>query len=42
MTTPKQITSKLVGYAKKHPETELTVLEIPQIPGYRRQAIWKR
>jgi hypothetical protein len=38
MTTPKQITYKLVGYAKKHPETELTVLEIPQIPGYRRQS----
>ena len=36
MTTPKQITYKLVRYARKHPETQLTVFEIPQIPGYRR------
>jgi len=36
MTTPKQITYKLVRYAKKHPEEELRVYEIPQIPGYRR------
>jgi hypothetical protein len=35
MTTPKQITYKLVRYAKKHPEQELNVYEIPQIPGYR-------
>jgi hypothetical protein len=35
MTTPKQITFKLVRYAKKHPEEELRVFEIPQIPGYR-------
>jgi hypothetical protein len=35
MTTPKQITYKLVRYARKHPETQLTVFEIPQIPGYR-------
>lgn len=38
MTTPKQITYKLVRYAHKHPETGLTVFEIPQIPGYRRQS----
>jgi hypothetical protein len=38
MTTPKQITYKLVRYAHKHPETELTVFEIPQIPGYRRRS----
>ena len=38
MTTPKQITYKLVRYAKKHPETQLTVFEIPQIPGYRRSS----
>lgn len=38
MTTPKQITYKLVRYAKKHPETDLTILEIPQIPGYRRKS----
>ena len=36
MTTPKQITYKLVRYARKHPETQLTVFVIPQIPGYRR------
>lgn len=36
MTTPKQIAFKLVRYARKHPETQLTVFEIPQIPGYRR------
>ena len=35
MTTPKQITYKLVRYARKHPEAQLTVFEIPQIPGYR-------
>ena len=35
MTTPKQITYKLVRYAKKHPEEDLQVYEIPQIPGYR-------
>jgi hypothetical protein len=38
MTTPRQITYKLVRYAKKHPETELTVFEIPQVPGYRRRS----
>ncbi len=38
MTTPKQITYKLVRYARKHPETDLSVLEIPQIPGYRRMS----
>ncbi len=38
MTTPKQITYKLVRYARKHPETQLTVFEIPQIPGYRRHS----
>lgn len=35
VTTPKQIAYKLVRYARKHPETELTVFEIPQVPGYR-------
>ncbi len=38
MTTPKQITYKLVRYARKHPEAQLTVLEIPQVPGYRRMS----
>lgn len=35
ITTPKQITWKLVHYARKHPALHLTVFEIPQIPGYR-------
>ncbi len=38
VTTPRQITYKLVRYAKKHPELELTVFEIPQVPGYRRMS----
>ena len=38
MTTPKQIAFKLTRYARKHPETQLTVFEIPQIPGYRRMS----
>ncbi len=36
MTTPKQISYKLVRYARRHTETQLTVFEIDQIPGYRR------
>jgi len=36
MTTPKQIAYKLERYASKHPEMQLTIYEIPQIPGYRR------
>jgi hypothetical protein len=36
MTTPKQTTYRLERYARKHPQTQLTVFEIPQIPGYRR------
>jgi hypothetical protein len=38
MTTPKQITAKLMRYAKKHPEIGLQVYEIPQVLGYRRQS----
>ena len=38
MTTPKQISHKLVRYARKNPQTNLAVYEIPQIPGYRRQS----
>ncbi len=38
ITTPKQITYKLIRYARKHPETQLTVFEIPQVPGYRRES----
>ncbi|MGD0890200.1 MAG: hypothetical protein ABR923_01610 [Terracidiphilus sp.] len=35
MTTPKQLAWKLERYARMHPETELAVFEIPQVPGYR-------
>jgi len=35
ITTPMQVTYKLVRYAHQHPETQLTVFEIPQVPGYR-------
>lgn len=38
MTTPKQITYKLERYARKHPETQLAIFEIPQIPGNRRMS----
>jgi hypothetical protein len=36
ITTPKQVTTKLVRYARRHPELRLTIFEIPQIPGFRR------
>ncbi len=36
ITTPKQITWKLVRYARRHPQMETTVFELPQIPGHRR------
>ena len=36
VTTPKQISSKLMAYGNKHPEIKLQVYEIPQVPGYRR------
>jgi hypothetical protein len=38
MTTPKQITFKLARYARRHPDIELVVFEIPQVPGYRRMS----
>jgi hypothetical protein len=38
ITTPKHVTCCLVKYAKRHPETQLTILEIPQVPGYRRES----
>jgi hypothetical protein len=37
-TTPKQITYKLLRYARKHPETDLQVFVIPQVPGYHRKS----
>ena len=36
MTTPKQISHKLVRYGNNHPEAQLQIFEISQIPGYRR------
>jgi hypothetical protein len=38
ITTPKRLAYGLVQYAKKHPEMQLAVLEIPQVPGYRRHS----
>jgi hypothetical protein len=38
VTTPKQIAHKLVRYGRNHPDSQGTVFEIPQIPGYRRQS----
>jgi len=35
ITTPKRLAYGLEQYARKHPEIQLTVLEIPQVPGYR-------
>ena len=33
MTTPKQLKSSLHHYAKRHPELEFAVYELPQVPG---------
>ena len=38
MATPKQLAYKLERYARKHPETQLAIFEIPQIPGNRRHS----
>ncbi len=38
MTTPKQIAYKLVRHARRHPDLSLMVIEIPQVPGYRRES----
>lgn len=35
ITTPKRLAYGLLQYGKKHPDVQLTVLEIPQVPGYR-------
>jgi hypothetical protein len=40
MTTPKHVAYALERYARKHPdETQLTVVEIPQVPGYRHDSV---
>jgi hypothetical protein len=38
ITTPKHVTYRLVKYARQHPATQLSILEIPQVPGYRRES----
>lgn len=38
ITTPRQVTYKLVRYARKHPEANLAIFSIRQVPGYRRQS----
>lgn len=38
ITTPRLVTNKLVHFARKHPEMNLAVFEIPQIPGFRRSS----
>jgi hypothetical protein len=35
ITTPMQVTNELIHYARQHPETQLLVLAVPQVPGYR-------
>ncbi len=42
IVTPRQISYTLVRYARKHPETHLTVLSIPQIPGYRHLSVFNK
>jgi hypothetical protein len=36
ITSPRQIAHKLTRYARNHPETQLTVFDIAQVPGNRR------
>jgi hypothetical protein len=38
ITTPKRLAYGLLQYGKKHPEMQLTVLEIPQVAGYRHKS----
>ncbi len=38
ITTPRQISYKLMRYARKHPEMQLTVFDIQQVPGNRRHS----
>jgi hypothetical protein len=38
ITTPKHITYTLVKYARRHPEMQFAILEIPQVPGYRHES----
>jgi hypothetical protein len=38
ITTPRQVTYQLQSYARKHPETQVSVFDIHQIPGNRRHS----
>ena len=38
ITTPRQVSYKLVRYARKHPETQLALFDIRQVPGFRRHS----
>ncbi len=38
ITTPRQISYKLIRYARKHPEMQLQVFDIRQVPGNRRHS----
>jgi hypothetical protein len=38
ITMPRQTAYQLERYARKHPELHLQLMEIPQIPGYRRES----
>ncbi|HEY1805134.1 MAG TPA: hypothetical protein VGG45_11735 [Terracidiphilus sp.] len=38
ITMPRQTAYQLECYARKHPELHLQLMEIPQIPGYRRES----
>lgn len=38
ITTPEHITYTLVRYAKRHPDMQCTILEIPQLPAFAPQA----
>lgn len=38
ITTPKHLAYALVKYARQHPELQLSIMEIPQVPGYRRES----
>jgi hypothetical protein len=38
ITTPKHVAYALVKYGRRHPETQLSILEIPQVPGFRHES----
>jgi hypothetical protein len=42
ITTPKQVSQKLVKFARKDPDTQLAVFEIPQVPGCRHQSHYNK